>query len=154
MNTSAQTDAPPESLAPGEYLSRCVVVVANRPVPLILARSFGPSAEYWAGMGAAILAALVLGYCAIALFRPLRGVLVYGGLCVALGQVLFVPHLFAGIAAAYIVSTFGRPTGDFARGFWLTLATGGVLTMAALFYGFFFSGPDTRRTTDGAGERN
>jgi hypothetical protein len=129
------------------------VFVGNLPVPVVLAEVFGRRAEFQAGMVAAILTALVLGHCAIAFLRPLRAVLVCGGVGVGLLQMLFVPHVFAGVVAIRIVDTIVHPTSDFGIGFWLTLGTGGVLITAALIFGSPFAGLGTGRT-DGAGEPN
>jgi hypothetical protein len=149
MNTTARTDVRPLPVlfALGWHLAWCAVLVVNLPVPLLLGCAFGSHAEFREGIFAAILTALVLGHFVIASLRPFRGVLVCGGLCVALSQVFFVPHFFAGLVALHLVGTFVQPAGDFGTGFWLTLATGGVLMPVVLTFGFPFYGLGTRTET-------
>jgi hypothetical protein len=152
MNANTRPESPPQPVpfAPGWHAAWCAVFVANLPVPLILGYSSTARAEFRAGIIAALVTALVLGHVAIAALRMVRGVLVCGGLCIALSQVLFLPHMVVGLLAFHVVGTVLQPAGDFGNGFWLTLVTGGVLMLGALVLGSPCYGLGTR-TEAGSG---
>jgi hypothetical protein len=147
---SAETYTGPRARAArfplGWHVAWYVVFALNLPLPLFLGFALFPSDDTTrAGVAAAIPLAMALGHLAITRCRWLRGVLVCGGVGVALLQVLFVPHLVAGMLAAGLVSRFVDPTHRFAIGFWLTLLTGAQLVTAALGFGlpFYWLGTPT-----------
>jgi hypothetical protein len=158
MSTGTRAEPPPQSapFVSSWHVIWFAVFVANLPLPLLL--GLGDSTkrdfEFRAGVGAGLLVALVVSHLAIAHLRRFRAALVCGGLCVALVQVFVIPHVVVGFVAAVAVVFFVDPTGDFARGFWLTIATGGLLMTAALGCGLLLDWPKTWSKTRAGGERS
>jgi hypothetical protein len=111
------------------------VFMANLPLPVLAGYELGREAR--AGMALGVIIWLLLSHLVFHEDESLRGVMVCGGICVALSQVAVVIHLFAGILAAYIATiVFDVQGGSVAAGFWLTVFTGGELMAASLVCGW------------------
>jgi asparagine N-glycosylation enzyme membrane subunit Stt3 len=119
----------------GWHVAWAAVFAANLPAPLYLASELDGHAAYWAGVAAALLAALALGHRAVARDPAARGALVSGGVVVALTQVFPVVQVYAGIGAAVVAQFVVPEKNEFARGFWLTTFTGALLVAVALLCG-------------------
>jgi hypothetical protein len=109
------------------------VFAANLPLPVLLGYELGHNVRL--GMITGVAVWLLLSHLLFHRVERLRGVMIWGGICVALSQVGVILHVLAGIAAASIVLFLGVQGGTFAVGFWLTVLTGGLLMSAAVICG-------------------
>ncbi|MCA1686781.1 MAG: hypothetical protein LC745_12600 [Planctomycetia bacterium] len=140
--------APPAAVGAGTgwrwHFAWAVVFGVNLIVPLIFGSGVARGAA-WLGVALAIPLMLILGHLLCARSRHLRVILVTGGVCVGLSQVMPMLQFLAGMTSFMVtIRLLGLPPDDDTRGpeiltapggFLMTVLTGGQLMIAALVCG-------------------